>query len=77
MLDYVWLILLFPLLGVLINTILGRWLNQRLVAIIASLAVAASFVVAALVFFEMLGLPAETESNDRASFENPVPESRP
>jgi NADH-quinone oxidoreductase subunit L len=33
-----------------------------LVAILASLAVGASFVVAALVFFEMLGLPVETEA---------------
>jgi NADH-quinone oxidoreductase subunit L len=60
MLDYVWLILLFPLAGVLINAFLGRWLNRRLVAAIACLAVGASFVVALLVFFAMLGLPAET-----------------
>jgi NADH-quinone oxidoreductase subunit L len=62
MLDYVWLILLFPLAGVLINAFLGRWLNRRLVAAIASLAVGASFVVALLIFVAMLGLPAETEA---------------
>jgi len=62
MLDYVWLILLFPLAGVLINALLGRWLDRRVVATIASLAVGASFVVALLVFFAMLGLPAETEA---------------
>ena len=62
MLDYVWLILLFPLAGVLINAILGRWLSRRVVAIIASLAVGASFVVAVLVFIEMLGLPAESRA---------------
>jgi NADH-quinone oxidoreductase subunit L len=62
MLDYVWLILLFPLAGVLINAVLGRWLPRRLVAAIASLAVGASFVIAALVFFAMLGLPAQTEA---------------
>ncbi len=62
MLDYVWLILLFPLAGVLINALLGRWLNRQLVAAIASLAVGASFVVALLVFFAMLGLPAETDA---------------
>jgi NADH-quinone oxidoreductase subunit L len=60
MLDYVWLIPLFPLAGVFVNAILGRWLSKRLVAIIASLAVGASFVVAALVFAEMLGLPVES-----------------
>jgi len=61
MLNYVWLIPLFPLIGVLINAFVGRWLPRRLVAIIASLAVGASFVMAVLVFFAMLGLPAELE----------------
>jgi NADH-quinone oxidoreductase subunit L len=62
MLDYVWLIPLLPLIGVLINAILGRWLPRRIVAIIATLAVGASFLVAALVFVQMLGLPVETET---------------
>jgi len=62
MLDYAWLIPLFPLVGVLINAALGRWLSRRVVGIIASLAVAASFVVASLVLFEMLGLPAGTDA---------------
>ena len=61
MLDYVWLIPLFPLAGVVINAFVGRWLPKRAVAIIASLAVVASFVTAAVLFFEMLGLPAEVE----------------
>ena len=62
MIDYVWLILLFPLAGVLINASVGRWLNRRIVATIASLAIAASFAVAVAVLIEMLGLPAETET---------------
>ena len=62
MLDYVWLIPLLPLIGVLINAILGRWLPRRIVAIIATLAVGTSFLVAALVFVQMLGLPVETET---------------
>jgi NADH-quinone oxidoreductase subunit L len=60
MLNYVWIVPLFPLVGVLINALLGRWLPRRLVAIIASLAAGASFVVAALVFSEMLKLPLES-----------------
>ncbi|MCL7453202.1 MAG: NADH-quinone oxidoreductase subunit L [Anaerolineae bacterium] len=61
LLDYVWLIPLFPLAGVLINAFLGRWLPRRLVAAIASLAIVASFAMAAVLFFQMLGLPAEAE----------------
>ena len=64
MLNYVWLILLFPLAGALINASLGRWLGRRLVATIASLAVGASFVTAALVFIEMLGLPAQVVNTE-------------
>jgi NADH-quinone oxidoreductase subunit L len=60
MLEYAWLILLFPLAGVLINTLLGRWLSRRLVAIIASLAIAAAFVLAAVLFVEFLRLAPET-----------------
>jgi NADH-quinone oxidoreductase subunit L len=78
LLDTVWLIPAFPLAGVLINALLLRWwfdgstgptaasarqkLGRRVVALVASLAVGASFVMAVLVFFEMLGLPAQTES---------------
>jgi NADH-quinone oxidoreductase subunit L len=62
MLEYVWLIPLFPLVGVLINALVGRWLGRRLVAIVACLAVGASFVVAVVVFFAMLGLPVATEA---------------
>lgn len=64
MLETVWLILLFPLIGVLINAFLGRWLPRRVVAIIATLAIGASFVAAALVLSAMLGLPAETETGE-------------
>ncbi len=62
MLDYAWLIPLFPLAGVLINALLGRWLSRRVVAALANAAVAASFVAAAIVLVEMLGLPAEDRS---------------
>ena len=61
MLETIWLVLLFPLLGVLVNAIFGRWLGKRAVAILASLAVGASFVAAVVVFVAMLGLPAGAE----------------
>jgi NADH-quinone oxidoreductase subunit L len=63
MLDYAWLIPLFPLVGVLVSALLGRWLGRRLVAALASTAVIASFVAAAVVLVEMLGLPAADRSH--------------
>ncbi|HSJ53427.1 MAG TPA: NADH-quinone oxidoreductase subunit L, partial [Anaerolineae bacterium] len=68
--EFTWLILLFPLAGVLINALLGRWLDRRVVAAIATGAVAASFLVAALVLVEMLGWPAESPAggNGRERF---------
>jgi NADH-quinone oxidoreductase subunit L len=62
MLDYAWLIPLFPLVGVLIGALPGRWLGRRLVAGLACSAVIASFVAAAIVLVEMLGLPAADRS---------------
>ncbi len=64
MLNYVWLILFFPLLGVLINASVGRWLGRRLVAAIACVAIGASLVTASLVFAAMLGFPATTADGD-------------
>lgn len=66
MLETIWLVLLFPLLGVLANAVLGRWLGRRAVAFLASLAVGAAFVAAAVVFVAMLGLPATSEAGDPA-----------
>ncbi len=67
--EFAWLILLFPLVGVLVSALLGRWLDRRIVAAAATAAVGASFVVAVLVLVEMLGLPVEstTGGNGRAS----------
>jgi NADH-quinone oxidoreductase subunit L len=53
-------IVLLPLLGFLINGLFGRKIkNESVVGGIGTLAVASSFVIALLIFFEMLGLPAE------------------
>ncbi|MBN1657364.1 MAG: NADH-quinone oxidoreductase subunit L [Anaerolineae bacterium] len=63
MLETAWLIPLFPLAGVLVNALLGRWLGRRVVAAIANLAVAASFVAALVVLVELLGLDPESRSH--------------
>lgn len=57
------LIILFPLIGFLINGLLGRKIkNETIVGSIGTLAVAASFFVALGIFFEMISLPVEERS---------------
>jgi NADH-quinone oxidoreductase subunit L len=55
MLDFAWLILLFPLLGVLINGFLGRRIGKKWVGQVACAAVGLSFLVGAGVFLALLG----------------------
>ena len=57
MLDYVWLVPLFPLLGLLINASFGCKLKERLVGTIGSAAIGLSFFVSLLLFFDLLKLP--------------------
>src|SRR3972149_2450368 len=60
MLDYVWLVVAFPLAGVILSGILGKPLmkkDERLVGSLASALVGASFVVSLLIFLELLSLP--------------------
>jgi NADH-quinone oxidoreductase subunit L len=62
MLDYAWLMLLFPTIGLIIISFFGTRLRVNIVGWLASLVVALSFVVAAAVFVQMLGLPPEERS---------------
>ncbi len=57
MFDLVWLIPLFPLLGLLINLLTGWKEAGRRPGVIASAAVGLSFAVAVALFFELLRLP--------------------
>lgn len=64
------LIILFPLIGFLINGLLGRKIkNEAVVGTIGTLAVASSFVVALLIFIEMLGSAAEERKHIVTVFE--------
>ena len=58
MLNYSWLILLFPAVGALFNAFWGRRLGPRLVKLVANAAVLASFVVAVLMAISLQALPA-------------------
>jgi NADH-quinone oxidoreductase subunit L len=62
--QYAGLIVLFPLIGLLINGLLGRKIkNEAVVGFIGSAAVGLSFVIAALIFIEQLGAPPEGRSH--------------
>lgn len=60
MFDNVWLIPLFPLIGFLINGLLGKKIkNETVIGGIASLAVFGSFIVSCMTFIGLLSLPAD------------------
>jgi len=59
MYDYAWLILALPAAAVLINLFFGKRMGDRAVAIMASAAIALSFVVTATMFYGELGLEPE------------------
>lgn len=60
--SLLWLIPAFPLAGFLINGLLGRKQKESAAGILACLAMFASLVVSALVFFKLLALPAESRT---------------
>ncbi len=64
MLDYAWLMLLFPALGVLIISFFGTRLGRRVVGFLAPAMVFLSLAVAVAMFVQMLGLPAEERSHE-------------
>ncbi|NLE60932.1 MAG: NADH-quinone oxidoreductase subunit L, partial [Planctomycetes bacterium] len=57
--NYEWLLLLFPLVGVIINGLFGHKLSRRLVAWIACLAVGLSFLVALTLLWAQMQMPAD------------------
>jgi len=56
MMDYVWLIPLFPLIGFLINGLVGKSLPKSVVGTIGAAAVGLSFLVTVAIFLEFLKL---------------------
>jgi NADH-quinone oxidoreductase subunit L len=62
LLSNAWLILLFPLLGFLYSSLIGRVVSRRSCGIVASLAIGASFVAGLIALSEMLALPEESRA---------------
>ncbi|HOP50567.1 MAG TPA: NADH-quinone oxidoreductase subunit L [Ignavibacteriales bacterium] len=60
MFEYVYLTVLFPLIGFLINGLLGSKIKkEELIGVIGSSAVFLSFMMFSIIFFQMISLPAE------------------
>lgn len=68
MLDLLYLIPLFPLLGVVLNTFVLRGQPEKLVGSVAAAMVGASFVVAIGGFIQLLGMPAESRHFEQELF---------
>ena len=65
MVDYVWLIIALPLLGFLVNGLLGNKLkSEKIIGTIGSLAVGLPFVIALFFLFELMSLPAESRRKE-------------
>jgi NADH-quinone oxidoreductase subunit L len=62
MIDYVWLVPLFPLLGVIINGLLGVRFPKKLIGAIGTAAIFLSFLVSCLIFSELIQLPPGSRS---------------
>ncbi len=64
MIDYVWLIPLFPAIGFLFNGLIGRWchLNKRTVGWVACSALGLSFLFSVLIFFSLLKLSPDVRA---------------
>jgi NADH-quinone oxidoreductase subunit L len=59
MIEFAWLILIFPLLGVLINAFFGRRLGKRAVSWVACAAVGLAFVMAVMILIAVAGSEGE------------------
>ena len=60
--DLVWLIPVFPLIGFLINGLIGRRFSEKAIGWIGTASVGASFVVALLIFLELIGMAPASRS---------------
>ena len=69
MFDYVWLIIVFPLLGFLVNGLLGSKIkNEKIIGTIGSLAIGVPFIIASLFLKELISLPIENRGHETELF---------
>src|SRR6266540_469657 len=70
MLEYVWLIPLFPLLGAVFNGLLGKKIkNEAVIGGIGTLMIFCSFLVSCGILIQLIGLPAEERVFEKVVFQ--------
>jgi len=69
MLDYIWLVPLFPAVGFIINGLMGRRIPRKFVGLIGCSAIGLSFFFSLLLFFELIGLPPAGRHHEVEIFE--------
>jgi NADH-quinone oxidoreductase subunit L len=69
MLEYVWLIPLFPFIGFLINGLLGRRLGKSVVGVVGPSAIGFSFLTSIIIFFELINLPPSQRVFEKVIFD--------
>ena len=60
MIEYIWLVPFFPLLGVIVNGILGIRFPKKWIGLIGSAAILLSFLVSCRILWDVLQLPSES-----------------
>jgi NADH-quinone oxidoreductase subunit L len=69
MLEYVWLIPFFPLMGAIINGLFGKKIkNETVVGGIGTLMMVLSFIVSCGILMQLMGLPAEQRVFEKTVF---------
>jgi NADH-quinone oxidoreductase subunit L len=69
MLEYVWLIPLFPAIGFVINGLFGKSLGKKVVSWVGPSVIGLSFLTSILIFFELIGRSASERLFEKVIFD--------
>ncbi|MGQ9637165.1 MAG: NADH-quinone oxidoreductase subunit L [Thermodesulfobacteriota bacterium] len=69
MLEYIWLVPLFPAIGFILNGLLGRQLGKKAVSWIGPSAIGLAFLSSILIFFELLTRPYSERLFEKVIFD--------